>query len=194
MAKLRLVMNSVALAAAFAMSLAPLAARACACCGEEDEQFVHAIEQDTDYWEVLGKLRLGAGWLTHAQTEGWETTGGWFAGAAFLFKSDAGAFKFVPNLERSEYWTSDISFITRPDKEATGMADMLHQVVFRGTLLLPTTAASAFGRDSLEATLALRGVGTACMEASTLRRWQLSAELPRGGWLTGGGPIQEKEK
>ncbi len=187
-------MRVVAMVVACSLSLAPLAARACACCGEEDEQFIQTLDRDTYYREVLAKLRLGAGWLTFDQTEGWETTGGWFAGAAFLFKSEAGLFKFVADFKRSESWVSDISFITQPDKKLTGMVDMLHQIVLRGTLQLPPAAAAELGSDSLAATLVLRGVGTACMETGTLRRWQLSAELPKRGWLTGGGPVQEKDK
>ena len=132
---------------------------------------------------------MGSGWLNYHETEGWETLGGLRVGDSFVFQSKVGPFKLHLDMERSEHWVSDISFISQPDKQPTDMVDMLHQVIFRGTLQLPPAAATALGQQSVEATLALRGVGSSCLETDTLRRWQISAEMEKG-WLNGGGAVQ----
>jgi hypothetical protein len=71
------------------------------------------------------------------------------------------------------------------------MVDILHQIVFKGTLKLPPAAATRVGSTTLKAVLAFRGVGNACFWTDSIQRWHISSELERG-WLTGGGPVQVK--
>ena len=183
-------MKALVLIVACAVSGVPGVAHACTCCGDDDDQLVLPLDKDTYKWEQLKKLRLGEGWLTYAQgTEGWEITAISRVDDVFVFESKVGPFRFQIDMARSEYWISDISFITKPNKQSTDMVDMLHQIMFRGTLQLPPAAATELGDETLEATLALRGVGFACFEPETLLRWQFSAEMAKG-WLAGGGTVQ----
>ncbi len=182
-------MKKTAMAIACAFALAPPLALACTCCGDEDEQYVHPMEKVMYYWGALENVRLESGWLHYHEMYGWQLLGGSVVGEAFAFESESGTFRFVPDIARSEYWKSDSSFITKPDKEPTGMADLLHPFIFRGALELPPGPAAEVGRSAIELTLVLRGVGSQCLEDDTLRRWQVTSELERG-WLLGGGPIR----
>ena len=168
----------------------PQAAIACACCGEGDESRADEVAPSSYYDGVLQSLRFGPGSIRDNGFEDlWEVSAISRSGDEYVLHSDVGEFRF--KLQGTpQYRKADITFITKPNSDPSGIYDYYHEVQLDGVLALPALLAESFGRDSIEATILLQGVENACFEARALQRWLFRAEFDREMWQGSGKLIQ----
>jgi hypothetical protein len=168
----------------------PQAAIACACCGEDDTSFADEVTPASYYDGVLQSLRFGPGSIHDGGFEDlWTVSAISRSGDEYVLHSDAGEFRF--KLQGTpQYRRADITFITKPNADPSEMNDIYHEVQLDGVLALPTLLAERFGRDSIEATILLQGVESACFDARALQRWLFRAEFDREFWRGSGKLIQ----
>lgn len=170
----------------------PGAASACACCGIDDSWGVESVAPNSYGSDVVSRLRLGPGRFRISDDNEWSISGIERAGNSLVFRSEIGAFKFSPR-GLPEHRIVDVTFITQPQYQLVDSADIYHELILTGVLMLPTRALKHFGRTNLDATLVLRGLGNMCWGVGTFSHWLISAGKRRSVLAGSGVMIEQNE-
>jgi hypothetical protein len=156
-----------------ALVVTPWSAVACTCCGQDDWRSVESISPDTHDAGIVSQLQLGEGRF-RADEVAWSISSVERAGNSFVFHSAVGDFRFSPR-GLPEHRAVDITFITQPQYQLDDVADIYHEIVFSGALLIPDQAAKQLGHKTLDVTVVLRGVGNMCWDKETIRHWLINS-------------------
>ena len=160
----------------------PKGAIACTCCGEDDTSFAAEVTPASYYAEVIQSLRFGPGYIADNGAEDlWTVSAISRSADEYVLHSDAGEFRFTIR-GMPQYRLRDITFIAKPNAEPSEMNVVYHEVQFDGVLALPTLLAERFGRDSIDGTIVLQGIDSACFSVEVLQRWLFRAEFDREVW------------
>ena len=158
----------------------PTSLYACACCGLDNTWAQHKSSLNNYTGEVLHRLNIVSGDFDDAPVyqNSYPVVSVRKAKDAYIFHTKSGDIRFnYKNLV--EHRTTDITFITNAKYKYSDNADIYHELILRGNLLIPDAIRSSFEPDipsaklqkSMGATMIFQGFGNACIEGPEFEKW-----------------------
>lgn len=178
--------------------LASNVALACACCGIDNEWHQSEGPANGYFGEIIQAVEITSGSFDDAPA---------YVGSVDVQQAinDKSRITFVTTkgdvvLNYSgavQHNASDITFITNQDYRYTDDAEIYHEIILTGILLLPPALVSEFPDSNLEDAIAvkmiLQGLGNGCMVDGTFTKW-LIKPVDNDILFTGSGKLGVKNK
>lgn len=159
--------------------------QACACCGLDNTwgQYTSPVSDYTG--SVLLGLNLQSGVFDDAPAyeKDYEVKAVQKKSGKFVFQTDAGDIVF--NYGGSmEHRVVDITFVTNKNYKYSDNADIYHELLLQGQLVIPDKILKEHQADlpsnslrkSLNATMVFQGYGNACIEGPEFKKWLIKTD------------------
>lgn len=176
---------SVTIATLVLGSISSSPVQACACCGLDNTWGQHTSPISDYTGSVLLGFNLQSGLFDDAPAyeKDYEVKAVQKQPGKFVFRTDAGDIEFN-YADSTEHRMMDITFVTNKNYKYSDNADIYHELILRGQLVLPdiilkqhkSDLPSDSLRKSSNATMVFQGYGNACIEGQEFKKWLIKID------------------